>query len=198
MPKARWGGETENPEEMMSARIGLRTGEALVRGKQRLSTAEPEIVIGEFDGPFGSAFANLLGDQVKGHSRLFAILNGDVQVRPATLMVSKVTVSKNKFTNILLGSVQAGVANGVLDAVREGILPKDKVNDIGIIAALWLYPEVVDAPDLDHQDMFDTHRKAMFEAIRRAMNHEPSIDWLLENQDTIVHSYFKKGLDGTL
>jgi 5,6,7,8-tetrahydromethanopterin hydro-lyase len=46
--------------------------------------------------------------------------------------------------------------------------------------------------------MFDTHRKAMFEAIRRAMNHEPSIDWLLENQDKIVHSYFKKGLDGTL
>jgi 5,6,7,8-tetrahydromethanopterin hydro-lyase len=46
--------------------------------------------------------------------------------------------------------------------------------------------------------MFDTHRKAMFEAIRRAMNHEPSIDWLLENQDKIVHGYFKKGLDGTL
>jgi 5,6,7,8-tetrahydromethanopterin hydro-lyase len=182
----------------MSARIGLRTGEALVRGKQRLSTAEPEVAIGEFDGPFGSAFANLLGDQVKGHSRLFAILNADVQVRPATLMVSKVTVDNNKFTNILLGTVQAGVANGVLDAVREGVLPKEKVNDIGIIVALWLYPEVVDEPDLDHQDMFDTHRKAMFEAIRRAMNHEPSIDWLLENQDKIVHGYFKKGLDGTL
>jgi 5,6,7,8-tetrahydromethanopterin hydro-lyase len=113
-------------------------------------------------------------------------------------MVSKVTVNNTKFTNILLGTVQAGVANGVLDAVREGVIPKEKVNDIGIIAALWLYPEVVDEPDLDHQDMFDTHRKAMFEAIRRAMNHEPSIDWLLENQDKIVHGYFKKGLDGTL
>jgi hypothetical protein len=29
--------------------------------------------------------ANLIGDQVKGHSRVFAILSSDVQVRPATI-----------------------------------------------------------------------------------------------------------------
>ena len=49
---------------------------------------EPEIVIGELDGPVGTALAMLVGDQVNGHARIFAILNADVQVRPATLMVS--------------------------------------------------------------------------------------------------------------
>ena len=32
------------------------------------------------DGPFGTAFASLLGDQVKGHSRVLALLNTDVMV----------------------------------------------------------------------------------------------------------------------
>ncbi len=182
----------------VSDRIVFRTGEALVRGRTKPTAAEPEIVIGELDGPVGQSFATLLGDQVKGHSRVFAILNGDVQVRPATLMVSKVTVKNSKYTNILFGTVQAAVANGVLDAVREGVIPQEKANDLGIIAAIWLTPAAADDPKLDHEDLFETHRKAMFQAIRKAMNNEPSIEWLLANQDKITHSYYQRGLDGKL
>ena len=61
----------------MGERIVLRTGEALVAGGPPGTAAEPEIVIGELDGPVGNAFATLLGDQVKGHSRVLAILNTD-------------------------------------------------------------------------------------------------------------------------
>ena len=74
----------------MTTRIGLRTGEALVEGDKDYLCAEPEIVIGELDGPVGTALAALLGGQVKGHTRVFATLNSDLQVRPVTLMVSKV------------------------------------------------------------------------------------------------------------
>jgi len=145
-----------------------KIGEALVRGERhRLSAAEPELMIGDLNGPVGVAFATLLGGQVEGHSRVLALLNGDVAVKPATLMVSKVTVKKNRYTNILMGSVQAGIANGVLDAVRDGTIPRDEVDKIGIIAAVWLYPEVIEAKDLDFEDMFNTHRRSMHSAIRR-------------------------------
>ena len=100
-------------------RIVLRTGEALVEADEAWSAAEPEVVIGELDGPVGYAIANLMGNQVKGHTKVFAILNSDVQVRPATVMVSKVTVNSEKYTNILMGTVQAAIAHGVLDAVRR-------------------------------------------------------------------------------
>src|SRR5687768_1567294 len=113
-------------------RVVLRTGEALVEAEQAWSAAEPEVVIGELDGPVGYAIANLIGDQTKGHSRVFAILDCDVQVRPVTLMVSKVTVKDTKYTNILMGTVQAAIANGVLDAVRAGDIPKARANDLGI------------------------------------------------------------------
>jgi formaldehyde-activating enzyme len=182
----------------MSDRIVMRVGEALVAGGPPGTAAEPEIIIGELDGPFGTAFANLLGDQVKGHTRVLAILNTDVMVRPSTLMVSKVTVKDERYTNILMGTVQAATANGVLDAVRNGDIPKEKVNDLGIIISVWLNPSVATDDNLDHKILFDIHRKATAAAIHKAMNNEPDIDWLLENQDEIIHKYYQMGLDGKI
>lgn len=182
----------------MSERIVMRTGEALVAGGPPGTAAEPEIIIGELDGPVGTALATLTGDQVKGHTRVFAILNTDIQVRPVTLMVSKVTVKDNRYTNILMGTVQGAIANGVLDAVREGYIPKEKANDLGIICSVWLNPSVATDDNLDHKVLFEIHRKATTEAIRKAMNNEPSIDWLLENQEKITHKYYQMGLDGKI
>src|SRR3954447_4996852 len=156
----------------MSERIILRTGEALVEGSEDYLCAEPEVVIGELDGPVGQALATLIGDQVKGHTRVFAILSSDVQVRPATLMVSKVTVTDSRYTNILMGTVQAAIANGVLDAVRSGDIPKARVNELGIIVSVWLDPAVVDTEDLDHKLLFQTHREATAKALRKAMRQE--------------------------
>ncbi|WP_422926338.1 formaldehyde-activating enzyme [Singulisphaera sp. PoT] len=182
----------------MSERIVLRTGEALVEGDEDYLCAEPEIVIGELDGPVGNALANLIGDQVKGHSRVFAILNSDVQVRPATVMVSKVTVKSTTYTNILMGTVQAAIANGVLDAVREGIIPKEKANDLGIIYSVWLDPSVLKVEKVDHAALFAVHREATTKVIRKALNNEPTIDWLLENQDEVEHFFHRQGLEGNL
>src|SRR5690349_19236280 len=175
----------------MSERIILRTGEALVEGAEDHLAAEPEVVIGELDGPVGYALAQLIGQQVKGHTKVFAILNSDVQVRPTTVMVSKVTVQDARYTNILMGTVQAAIAHGVLDAVRAGDLPQDRVNDLGIIDSAWLDPAVTEVEGLDHRALFEVHREATAKVIRKAMRHEPSIDWLLEHQAQVEHYYHR-------
>ena len=182
----------------MSERIILRVGECLVAGGPPGTAAEPEVVIGELDGPVGNAFATLMGDQVRGHTKVLAILNTDIMVRPPTLMVSKVTVDNNRYTNILMGTVQGAIANGVLDAVRSGDIPKDRVDELGIIVSVWLNPSVASDDKLDHKALFDIHREATAKAIAKAMNFEPTIDWLLENQEKIVHKYFQMGLDGKI
>lgn len=177
-------------------KIILRSGEALVEADQAWSAAEPEVVIGELEGPVGYAIANLIGNQVKGHTKVFAILNSDVQIRPVTVMVSKVTVNNNKYTNILMGTVQAAIAHGVLDAVREGYIPKSKANELGIIVSAWLDPSVVSADDVDYEVLFNTNREATTKAIRKAMSNEPSIDWLLENQNSVPHYFHQLALNG--
>ena len=161
----------------MSDKIGLRIGESLVAGGPPGTAAEPEIVIGELDGPVGIAFANLMGSQSRGHSKVLAILNTDVMVKPATLMVSKVSVDNSKYTNILMGTVQGAIANGVLDCVKNGIIEKNKANELGIIVSVWLNPSVVNEKEIKN---------------------EPDIDWLLQNQEKIVHKYYQMGLDGKI
>lgn len=189
------GKKREKKKKKSLGRIVLRTGEALVEAEPAWSAAEPEVVIGELDGPVGYAIANLLGDQTKGHSRVFAILNCDVQVRPVTLMVSKVTVTSTKYTNILMGTVQAAIANGVLDAVRAGDIPKEKADELGIIVSVWLDPSVVDEK-IDFNILFETNRAATAKAIHKAMHHEPGVDWLLENQNQITHCFHQMALEG--
>jgi formaldehyde-activating enzyme len=187
----------EPKKSVPGGRILMRTGEALVEADEAWSAAEPEVVIGELDGPVGYAIANLLGDQTKGHSRVFAILNSDVQVRPATLMVSKVTVNNSKYTNILMGTVQAAIAHGVLDAVRAGDIPKKKANDLGIIVSVWLDPSITEVK-YDPEVLFNTNREATAKAIGKAMRHEPSIDWLLANQTKVPHYFHQLAVDGQL
>ncbi|MFN6129178.1 MAG: formaldehyde-activating enzyme [Planctomycetota bacterium] len=180
-----------------TGRIVLRTGEALVESTEGWSAAEPEVVIGALDGPVGFAIANMIGNQTKGHSKIYAILNCDVQVRPVTVMVSKVTVNSEKYTNILMGTVQAAIANGVLDSVRNGDIPKNIVNDIGIIVSVWLDPSIVNEA-YDPEVLFRTNREATAKAISKAMNHEPGIDWLLKNQDSIQHCFHQLAVEKKL
>jgi 5,6,7,8-tetrahydromethanopterin hydro-lyase len=170
----------------MAGRIVMRTGEALVEGDKDYLCAEPEIVIGELDGPVGTALATLVGDQVKGHT--------------ATLMVSKVTVKDPRYTSILMGTVQAGIAHGVLDAVRAGDIPKKKANDLGIIYSVWLDPSILSVPQgkIDHEGLFNVNREATAKVIKKAMNNEPDITWLLKNQDKVTHYFHQLGLDGKI
>ena len=192
--------KSQKAKKPKPGRIVLRTGEALLKRRTARPRSRPSRKSSSANSTARSAIAiaNLIGDQVKGHTRVFAILNSDVQVRPATLMVSKVTVKNEKYTNILMGTVQAAIAHGVLDAVRAGDIPKEKANDLGIIVSVWLDPSVLDAEKVDHKVLFQTNREATAKAIHKAMHNEPTIDWLLKNQDKVTHYFHQMGVKGEL
>jgi formaldehyde-activating enzyme len=97
-----------------------------------------------------------------------------------------------------MGTVQAAIAHGVLDAVRSGDIPKRKVNDLGIIVSVWLDPSILDAENVDYNILFQTNREATAKAIHKAMADEPTIDWLLENQDQVPHYFHQLALEGKL
>jgi len=52
--------------------------------------------------------------------------------------------------------------------------------------------------DYDPKLLFQTNREATAKAIAKAMNNEPSIDWLLKNQETVPHFFHQLALDGKL
>ena len=163
-------------------KILLRVGEATV-GKG-VTAAEPEVIIGEVSGPVGYAFANLLGGQVYGHTRLLALLNINWMIRPPTIMVSKVTMKNTDYINLFCGPVQAATAKAVVDCVEEETIPKNKVDDLVIIDSVWLNPNAT-ADDID--ELYKSNYEATKLAVERAMVYKPTIDELLKKKDVVKH-----------
>lgn len=164
---------------MSKKKIGIRFAEAMVAGSSEPYWTEPEIAIGELDGPVGQAMAGLMG-QTAGFSRLFALVDGDRMVKPATLMVPKVQLKKMLDVNVFAGPVQAGIADGVLDAVEAGLIPRNRCEEIGIIAMVWVHPALCRDPDkVDYTEVYSNNRKAMKLAIQKALKGKPAIKELL-------------------
>jgi 5,6,7,8-tetrahydromethanopterin hydro-lyase len=171
----------------MSKRYVFHAGEATVFAREgQFTDAMPEILIGRTDGPVGHAFANMMA-QSKGHTAMFAIRACNQLVRPATIMVPKVTLKD--FANIELfgGVVQSATADAVVDCLIEGIIPKELADELCIVSLVWIDPRCAKDPNLDKKDMYRTNHEATRLAIQRALADEPSVETLIANRHTIKH-----------
>lgn len=180
----------QHKDNSMSDSYWFRTGEATVFSSEGQGTdAMPEILIGDVKGPAGHAFANLMG-QTEGHTRMFAIRACNQQVRPATIIVPKVTIKSSAYVNLLGGPVQSAVADAVIDCVADGVIPRLQANELCIIAMLWIDPACASNPNLDRKDLYRTNYEAMKLAIQRAMSNSPSIEELIANRHKISHEMY--------
>ena len=174
----------------VSKGIIFKSGEATVLAREgQYTDAMPEILIGSVDGPVGHAFANMMG-QTAGHTRMFAIRACNQQVRPATIMVPKVTMKNMAYVDLFGGVVQSATADAVLDCVIDSTLPRDHVNELCIISLVWIDPRCASASDLDHKDLYRTNYEATKLAIRRALNDEPAIEELIANRHVVKHDMY--------
>jgi formaldehyde-activating enzyme len=171
----------------MSNQYVFHAGEATVLAAEgQFTDAMPEILIGRTDGPVGAAFANMMA-QSKGHTAMFAIRACNQLVRPATMMVPKVTLKDSTNIDLFGGVVQSATADAVVDCLIEGIIPKHMANELCIIALVWIDPRCAKDPNLDRKDMYRTNYEATKLAISRALANEPSVDELIANRNTIKH-----------
>ncbi|WP_354683834.1 formaldehyde-activating enzyme [Cupriavidus necator] len=171
----------------MTSSLIFRTGEATVLAAPgQFTDAMPEIVLGRTDGPVGHAFAGMMA-QSKGHTAMFAIRACNQMVRPATIIVPKVTLKDMANIDLYGGVVQSATADAVVDCLIEGILPKDEANELCIISLVWIDPRCAADANLDKRDMYRTNYEATKLAIRRALNNEPTVEELIANRATIRH-----------
>jgi formaldehyde-activating enzyme len=165
----------------------FHAGEATVFAKEgQFTDAMPEVLIGRTSGPVGQAFANMMA-QSKGHTAMFAIRACNQLVRPATMLVPKVTLKDAANIDLFGGVVQSAVADAVVDCVIEGVIPKQLANELCIVCLVWIDPRCAKDPNLDKKDMYRTNYEAMKLALRRALANEPSIDELIANRHKIRH-----------
>jgi formaldehyde-activating enzyme len=172
---------------MSNHRFLFHAGEATVLAKEgQFTDAMPEILIGRTDGPVGHAFANMMA-QSKGHTAMFAIRASNQMVRPATIIVPKVTLKDSANIDLFGGVVQSATADAVLDCLIQGIIPRDMANELCIISLVWIDPRCAKDLNLDKKDMYRTNHEATVLAIKRALANEPTVDELIANRHRIRH-----------
>jgi len=160
----------------------LRVGEALAG--QGAEVAHIDLLLGKKDGPLGEAFAKAKATPTPGHEPLLAILEPNLSVKPVTLIVPTVTITGMRQASMVYGPAQTAVAKAVIDSVADGTVPKEAVEDLIIIANVFVHPTAV-----DRQRVYINNYKAMRHAIRKTVEGRPGIDELIENKDRSKHPF---------
>jgi 5,6,7,8-tetrahydromethanopterin hydro-lyase len=160
----------------------LQVGESLVGEGNEV--AHVDVLIGSKSGPVGEAFANALVNQKEGHTNLLAIVAPNLPCKPDTIMSNKVTIKGATQAVQMFGPAQAAVARGVVDAVREGVIPEGEIDDLCIICGVFIHWEAT-----DDRKIFDYNYAATKEAIGRAMNNEPNVSEVAEAVAAARHPF---------
>src|SRR5436190_5371431 len=117
-------------------------GEALAGEGNEI--AHIDLMIGSKDGPVGVAFANALANQSRGHSNLLAVLTPNLICKPATVLITKVTIQGAKQAVQMFGPAQAAVAKAVADSVAAGVIPSGKADDLVIVCGVFVHWQAKD------------------------------------------------------
>ena len=139
------------------------------------NAAHTNLVIGRKGGPVETAWATALATPTVGHAPFVTVLRPNVPVKPLTLFVSKAEPSGEVHQNAIWGSAQAGLAAGIARALVEGVIPADEVDELLIIAAVWVNPAVGDL-----EASYRNQSEAAYSAVAAAVRCEPSVAAVLE------------------
>lgn len=160
--------------------MSMFIGEALViEGGDLANVSHIDLLIGEKDGPVGVAFANALANQSAGHTNLLAVVSPNLVCKPATVMITKVTLKGSKQVLQMFGPAQAAVARAVVDSVAEGVIPKSFADEYVIVCGVFIAGNAN-----DNAKIYKNNYEATKLAIKRALNNEPKIEEIISKKET--------------
>jgi 5,6,7,8-tetrahydromethanopterin hydro-lyase len=142
------------------------------------NAAHINTVLGSKDGPVGNAWATSLATPRIGHAPFVVVVKPNVPVKPFTLFVNKAAVDGEKHERhgrITWGAAQAGVAAGVVAAVRKGIVSEADADELLLIAAVWVNPDAD-----DEQAVYANNEAATLAALAAGRDGTPTVTDILD------------------
>ncbi|MFO1066048.1 MAG: formaldehyde-activating enzyme [Pirellulales bacterium] len=146
--------------------------------------AHIDLLIGDKSGPVGVAFANALASQNAGHTNLLAVLAPNVAVKPATVMITKVTIKGMKQAVQMFGPAQFAVAKAVADSVAAGVIPADQAENLVIVCGVFIHPAAE-----DNAKIYNYNYEATKLAIHNAMKGLPTAAEMVAQKDSVEHPF---------
>lgn len=144
-------------------------------------------MLGRKGGPVETAWATALATPRQGHIPFVVVLRPNMPVKPLTLFVNKADVRGDRHAALTWGAAQAGVAQGVLDAVADGVIPAGEVEDLVLIAAAW-----VDWAADDEEAIYAGNVQATRDALAAGAEGRPAIEDLLALRAEPENPFFRR------
>jgi 5,6,7,8-tetrahydromethanopterin hydro-lyase len=142
--------------EQLDGRIGEGWGGLSPNG------VHVNVVLARRGSPTAAAAVGMFAHPAPGHTPVLVCVGPDQPsyqpVWPPTLMMNKATALEERHQTLTWGAGQLGVAQGVLDAVADGLI--DPSGDLYVFVAIWIDEAAHDETAL---------RLAAREAVRKAL-----------------------------
>ena len=127
--------------EDLDGRIGEGWG-----GKPGPDGCHVNVVLGARGSPTAASIVGTFTTPAPGHTPILVVV-GESQdsyepVWPPTVMINKATATDDRHQTITWGAGQLGIAQGVLDAVADGLLPASA--DVLVLVCVWVDPAASD------------------------------------------------------
>jgi 5,6,7,8-tetrahydromethanopterin hydro-lyase len=145
-------------------------------------------VLGERGGPVEAAWATALATPRAGHAAFLVVVRPGVATKPPTLFVNKAALDGETHSRLTWGAAQAGVAGGVMQAVSEGVIDRDLVDQLVLIAAVWVDPGAA-----DEKAVYENNRAATGLALATGRRAGPPLDEAIEAAARPFNPFFRFG-----
>jgi bifunctional enzyme Fae/Hps len=155
-------------------------GEALIGDGAEL--AHIDLLMGDKEGPIGSAFANAVSQLSVGHTPLLAVVRPNLLTKPATIVIPKVTLKDMLHVNEMFGPVQAAVAKAVADCVEENVFAGIDIEETVIMVSAFVHPDAK-----DYNRIYRYNYGATKLALHRALEKFPDTKTLVFEKDRAAH-----------
>jgi 5,6,7,8-tetrahydromethanopterin hydro-lyase len=160
----------------------MLVGESLIGEGNEV--AHIDLIIGPRGSPVETAFANALTNNKDGFTSLLAVVAPNLLTKPATILFNKVTIKGAKQAVQMFGPAQHAVALAVADCVEDDTIPKAEADDLFICVGVFIHWQAEDDKKIQ-----DFNYRATKEAIKRAVNREPSAAEVVARKSTATHPF---------
>ena len=141
--------------------IAARLGTAAAG--EDMERVQIDLVAGPKDGPIGEAYALQLTYPRHGLEALTTILEPNLTVRPATLIVPVVELRNLRQANMIYGPTQAAVGQAIANGLASGLIPQAAWDKEVMMAQVTVHPQA-----LDRHKLYWNAYYAMNEALKNA------------------------------
>ena len=157
-------------------------GESLVGDGNEV--AHIDLLIGPRGSAAETAFCNALTNNKDGFTSLLAVIAPNLLTKPNTILFNKVTIKGAKQAVQMFGPAQHAVALAVADSVEDGTIPKDEADDLFLCVGVFIHWQADDDKKIQKFNY-----QATREAIKRAVNGEPSAAEVVAKKGTVAHPF---------